>query len=148
MLNLFDVSTIFNAKFNLALGMVRISRGLPKLWCLWDAFITSILKYIRKQLSEWARVIKEPLKWFANQIDRLVPVWCSFYPKVVPSKLWYYICEWVEIGLHSFFLAKEEVRQRPCSNRDLGCGGFPWNDFWYAGSSQGWDMFSLCYEWG
>ena len=47
---LFGVIVIFNAKFILDLGIVRIQRGFWILWCLWDVFIVSILKYVLKLL--------------------------------------------------------------------------------------------------
>ena len=44
----FGVTVIFNAKFVLDLGMVRIQRGFRILGCLWDVLIISILKYVFK----------------------------------------------------------------------------------------------------
>ena len=46
MRKLFIVIVIFNAKFILDLGMVRIPRDFPILGGLWDVFIISILKYV------------------------------------------------------------------------------------------------------
>ena len=44
----FGVIVIFNAKFVLDLGMVRIQRGFQIFGCLWDVLIISILKYVLK----------------------------------------------------------------------------------------------------
>ena len=49
----FGVIAIFNAKFVLDLGMVRIQRGFRILGCLWDVLIT--LDFFYKQLRILSR---------------------------------------------------------------------------------------------
>ena len=44
----FGVVVIFNAKFVLELGIVRIQTRFQILGCLWDVLIISILKYVIK----------------------------------------------------------------------------------------------------
>ena len=47
-LRLLGVIVIFNAKFVLGLGMVRMQRGFRISGCLWDVLIISVLKYVLK----------------------------------------------------------------------------------------------------
>ena len=79
----FGVIVIFNAKFVLDLGMVRIQRGFRILGCLWDVLIISILKYVLKWLPMETCVMWGRVNWLVKQIDELVPAWYNFYRKVV-----------------------------------------------------------------
>ena len=100
----FGVIVIFNVKFVLDLGMVRIQRGFRILGCLWDVLIISILKYVLKWLLVGTCVMNGRVNWLVKQIDELVPAWYSFYWKVV-RRLCYIISAGVESKLQSCVLA-------------------------------------------
>ena len=100
----FGVIVIFNAKFVLDLGMVRTQRGFQILGCLWDVVIISILKYVLQWLPVGTCIMWGRVNWLVKQVDELVPVWCSFYWKVV-RRLCYIIGAGMESILQSCVLA-------------------------------------------
>ena len=102
------VIVIFNAKFVLELGMVRIQRGFRISGCLWDALIISVLKYVFKWLLAGTCVMKGRVNWLVKRIYELVPAWYSFYWKVVP-RLWNIISAGKESILQSCVSAQREV---------------------------------------
>ena len=51
----------FNAKFNIAFWMIRMTKGFCKLSRFGGVCILSILKCVKKYLSVWACVIQKPV---------------------------------------------------------------------------------------
>ena len=129
---------IFNAKFNIAFWMVRMTKGFCKLSCFGGVSILSILKCVQKYLSVWACVIQEPVNWFGNQ-------WTDFW---VMQSLGKGLSE-ETITLHLwrsgrlalvlyFIITGGKLRVFAPSGTWVS-----WNNPWHAGSSEVWYVLLL-----